>query len=127
MNRKRAAGRAPAPTPDRDAAQPPHPRSVPSLAEEAAEAAMPEQPFQEGAHDIVDPDLRHRMISEVAFGLYAQRGFTDGYDVDDWLAAEQQVDHLRLRRSASSPEEKPAAPKRSRGGTRTARTGRSAD
>lgn len=122
MNRKRAEGPAPTPTASRGAAaQPPHPRSVPILAEEGAETGMPEQPFQEGAHDIVDPDLRHRMISEVAFGLYAERGFADGSDVEDWLAAEQQVDHLLLRRAATEPGEAPAPRKRSRSGARTSR------
>ncbi len=75
------------------------PRSIPILAEEPEEERMAEQPFEEGAADAVDPDLRHRMISEVAFGMYAQRGFVDGYDVDDWLAAETHVDHLLLARA----------------------------
>jgi len=56
----------------------------------------PDQPFEEGAHDSIDPDLRHRLISEAAFDLYAQRGFADGFDVEDWLSAEAQVDHLLL-------------------------------
>jgi Protein of unknown function (DUF2934) len=41
-----------------------------------------------------DPDLRHRMISEAAYYLYAQRGYAEGYDLDDWLQAEAQVDDL---------------------------------
>ena len=56
----------------------------------------PDQPFEEGAHDSLDPDLRHRLISEAAFELYTQRGFVDGFDVEDWLSAEAQVDHLLL-------------------------------
>jgi len=56
----------------------------------------PDQPFEEGAHDSLDPDLRHRLISEAAFDLYARRGFVDGFDVEDWLSAEAQVDHLLL-------------------------------
>ncbi|SPE24090.1 hypothetical protein SBBP1_260047 [Burkholderiales bacterium] len=56
----------------------------------------PDQPFEEGAHDSIDPDLRHRLISEAAFDLYTKRGFVDGYDVDDWLVAETEVDHLLL-------------------------------
>ena len=57
---------------------------------------VPEMPFEEGARDMLDPDLRHRMISEAAYHLYAQRGYTDGYDQDDWLQAEAQVDHTTL-------------------------------
>ena len=59
--------------------------------------AVPETPFEEGAHDTLDADLRHRMISETAYHLYAQRGYADGYDLDDWFQAETQVDHVMLR------------------------------
>ena len=41
-------------------------------------------PFEEGAHDALDPDLRHRLISEAAYYLYVERGYADGYDLDDW-------------------------------------------
>ncbi len=51
-------------------------------------------PTLEVAHAAFDPDLRHRMISEAAYYLYAQRGYADGFDVDDWLMAEGQVDAL---------------------------------
>ena len=53
-------------------------------------------PFEEGAHDALDPDLRHRLISEAAHNLYMERGYADGYDLDDWLQAETQVDHTIL-------------------------------
>jgi hypothetical protein len=69
-----------------------HPRSI-AVANEDSDV-MPDMPFEEGAHDAVDPDLRHRMISEAAYYLYAQRGYEDGYDVDDWLQAEAQIDHI---------------------------------
>jgi hypothetical protein len=45
---------------------------------------------------MLDADLRHRLISETAYHLYAQRGYADGYDLDDWLQAETQVDHIAL-------------------------------
>jgi len=60
------------------------------------EEGTAEMPFEEGAHDALDPDLRHRMISEAAYHLYAERGYADGYDLDDWLQAETQIDHLAL-------------------------------
>jgi hypothetical protein len=56
-----------------------------------------ELPFQTGAADVLDPDLRHRMVSEAAYYLYQQRGCTDGYELDDWLQAEAQIDHIALR------------------------------
>ncbi len=61
--------------------------------------AVSETPFEEGAHDTLDADLRHRMISETAYHLYAQRGYADGYDLDDWLQAETQIDHITLSAS----------------------------
>jgi hypothetical protein len=64
----------------------------------------PDQAFAEGARDSIEPDLRHRLISEAAFDLYAKRGFVDGYDQEDWLSAEAQVDHLLLYSQFSSGE-----------------------
>jgi len=59
-------------------------------------AADPDRPFEEGAFDTTDPELRHRLISAAAFELYAERGYADGHEMEDWLAAEAQIDHLLL-------------------------------
>lgn len=75
-----------------------HPESVPILAPEEASGASPDQPFAEGAYDPVDPDFRHRMISEAAYRRYVERGYADGYDVDDWMQAEAEVDHILVNR-----------------------------
>jgi len=83
---------------------PVHPRSVPVLASEDPADVAAEQPFVEGSQDAIDPDLRHRMISEAAYHRYADRGYADGYDLDDWLQAEAEVDHLLVPPSA---EERP--------------------
>ena len=77
-------------------ALPTHPRSAPIISPPSEVEEEPDQPFVEGAQDTVDPDLRHRMISEAAFHRYAERGYADGYDIDDWLASEAEVDHLLL-------------------------------
>ncbi len=77
-----------------------HPHSVANIVEEVAEEA--DQPFAEGAQDSIDPDLRHRMISEAAYHRYAERGYEDGYDLDDWLQAEAEVDHVVLGRQAGA-------------------------
>jgi len=53
-----------------------------------------EQPFFEGPHNAIDPSLRHRMISEGAYRRYMERGYIDGYDLDDWLQAETEIDRL---------------------------------
>ena len=72
------------------------PHDVPVIAPVAEVDRVPDQPFAEGAHDAIDSDLRQRMISETAYRLYAERGYVDGYDVDDWVQAEAEVDHLLL-------------------------------
>jgi hypothetical protein len=79
-------------------AGPKHPPAVPILGAEESMEDVPDQPFAEGALDNVDPDLRHRMISEAAYRRYVERGYADGDDVDDWLEAEADVEHLLLNR-----------------------------
>jgi hypothetical protein len=92
-SRRKATAAAPPP------AKPTHPRSVPIEVPELEWGSEPDQPFAEGAQDAMDPDFRHRLISATAFNLYEQRGFADGYDLDDWLQAEAAVDHVLLNRS----------------------------
>lgn len=38
------------------------------------------------------PEARAQMIAEAAYYLSEQRGFAPGHEVEDWLAAEQQID-----------------------------------
>jgi len=73
-----------------------HPHTVANLAEVDEIDRVPDQPFAEGVQDGLDADLRQRMISERAYRLYCERGGSEGYDVDDWLQAEAEVDHLLL-------------------------------
>jgi len=82
--------------PSASARKPPHPRSVPVPELEADVDSAPDQPFEEGSRDAIGAELRHRMISEAAYYRYAQRGYSEGYEVDDWLAAEAEIDHLLL-------------------------------
>jgi hypothetical protein len=79
--------------------QPSHPRAV---AVEALDVEALDTPFVEGSHDELSADLRHRLISERAYGRYCERGYADGYDLDDWLEAEAEVDHTVLRTSEAS-------------------------
>lgn len=75
-----------------------HRRSHPAiLAADLAPAA--EQPFSEGAGDALDPDLRHRLISETAFHHLQDRGFAEGSEVEDWSDAEAEVDHTLIQPS----------------------------
>lgn len=47
----------------------------------------------------VDPEQRAALIAEAAFFRAEKRGFAPGNEVEDWLAAESEVD-ARLMRSA---------------------------
>jgi hypothetical protein len=76
-----------------------HPKPLPIVDEGSEAERVPDQPFAEGARDAIDPDLRHRMISEAAYRRYAERNYEDGYEVDDWLQAEADVDHLLVDRA----------------------------
>ena len=40
----------------------------------------------------IGPDRRHCMISEAAYYSSEHRGFEPGHELDDWLAAETQID-----------------------------------
>ena len=62
-----------------------HPHSIATL--------TPESFDREDDLSYFEPEVRYRMISEAAFHRYEDRGCEEGYDVDDWLAAEADVDH----------------------------------
>lgn len=54
-----------------------------------------ERPPEPGAADTVtcEPsDIRHELIAREAYYRAEARGFTPGAELDDWLAAEAQVD-----------------------------------
>lgn len=59
--------------------------SATSAANEARDASRPTMP-------VTNPDTRAQMIAEAAYYLSEQRGFAPGHEVEDWLAAEQQID-----------------------------------
>lgn len=42
----------------------------------------------------VDPATRQSMIAEAAYYCAEKRGFAPGHDVDDWLAAEVEIEVL---------------------------------
>jgi len=60
------------------------------------DAEVPDQPFAGGVADELDPDLRHRLISEAAFHRQAERGYNSDYEDDDWRDAEGEIDHVVL-------------------------------
>jgi hypothetical protein len=62
----------------------------------ASPKAGPET-FWRGAFDL---DQREAMIRDAAYYHYAKRGYAPGNELDDWLAAEAEIE----RRMAESPE-----------------------
>ena len=53
-------------------------------------AAMPENGKSAVPH--ISPEERHRLIAEAAYFRASQRGFPGGAEVEDWLAAEAEID-----------------------------------
>jgi hypothetical protein len=43
---------------------------------------------------LVPMSLRHDMVSEAAYFRAERRGFSPGHEIEDWLAAEEEVDEL---------------------------------
>jgi hypothetical protein len=65
----------------------------PSIAPPGSDAGEDQDtPIDEDARGEIGDELRHRMISEAAYRLYAERGYVDGLELDDWLQAENEVD-----------------------------------
>ena len=63
-------------------------------------AELPEE--QQGA--FIEGDRRHARIAERAYQLAEQRAFEPGHDVDDWLAAEGEVEREGSSPDAESPD-----------------------
>jgi hypothetical protein len=53
------------------------------------------------------PIHRERAIAEIAYLLAEQRGFAPGYELDDWLAAEREVDKLLVASRDDSSQVSP--------------------
>jgi hypothetical protein len=48
-------------------------------------------------------EQREAMIREAAYYHYTKRGFTDGQDLDDWLAAETELEYRALESQELPP------------------------
>lgn len=78
----------------RISASDPAPAIAPAAAPMTEAAVLPDPPVLEDAREAIDSDLRYRLISEAAHRLYLERGSVDGYDLEDWLQAESEIDNL---------------------------------
>ena len=57
-----------------------------------------------GGYDLSDATARRKMIAEVAYYRAQQRGFEPGHEVEDWLAAENEVVKLWLERAPAASD-----------------------
>lgn len=63
-------------------------------------AAKPTPPDQTTASSAVSPEERNRTVAEAAYYIAEHRGFTEGSPLEDWCAAEAQIDAMLSRRTA---------------------------
>jgi hypothetical protein len=52
----------------------------------------------------VSNESRYRMICEAAYLRAERRGFAPGQEIEDWLAAEQEVERLLAAEHAPTPQ-----------------------
>jgi hypothetical protein len=74
---------------------PPHTFSPPPPAD--AGAGQPD------AHGRIDPEQRRALIAEAAYYRAEQRGFEPGRELEDWCAAESDIDSVLGRVAAPTP------------------------
>lgn len=62
-----------------------------------------------GGYDLADAAARRKMIAEAAYYRAQRRGFQPGHEVEDWLAAENEIVKLWLERTpAADDQHKPS-------------------
>jgi hypothetical protein len=57
-----------------------------------------------GVTRFVDPERRAALIAEAAFFRAEKRGFAPGHEVEDWLAAESEVDGKLMHAAESGTQ-----------------------
>lgn len=70
------------------------PRALPQHALEVSEPTPVAQAPADVTAEVVNAatdEQRHAMIAEVAYFLAEKRGFACGYELEDWLAAEAEI------------------------------------
>jgi DUF2934 family protein len=92
----------------RAASKRPHLVAVPEPSQDSD--SVSDAPVEQGAQSTLDSDLRYRMISEAAYYLYTQRGYDDGYALDDWLQAEAEVEQMIMNPERAPATEEASAP-----------------
>lgn len=60
----------------------------------SAESAPPNQSSRTEPSRLMSSESRRQMIREAAYWRAERRGFSPGFELEDWLAAEAEVDAL---------------------------------
>lgn len=63
----------------------------PKVAKAVKAPAVKKAPAKKAANSVT-PEQRYEMIATAAYYLAERRGFTGGYDMHDWIAAEAEID-----------------------------------
>ena len=63
----------------------------------ARRAVLPTNSIVTRSSAYIEPQAREAMIAEAAYHRSAHRGFEPGHEVDDWLAAESEIDGALAR------------------------------
>jgi hypothetical protein len=74
----------------RPAAEPSRPDSLPPTSPE-----VPASPASNAPPSSMDPEERRKLVEYQAYLLYLERGAEPGFEIDDWLAAEREIDARR--------------------------------
>lgn len=61
---------------------------------EAAEARRPRAARKAAAKKFATPEERYQMIAHAAYFLAERHGFSSGRALDDWIAAEKEIDSM---------------------------------
>lgn len=64
---------------------------------------------QVATKDAPSGDARDELIRRTAYSFYEARSYVSGYELEDWLKAEMQVDQMLGQKSASSSSTAQAA------------------
>lgn len=84
------------------ASAPPADKAAPRRRTAAPQAAAPQSGASTGI--TVSEDARRAMIAQAAYLRAERRGFTAGDEVEDWLAAEAEVDALLRAGNGRPPQ-----------------------
>jgi hypothetical protein len=79
---------------------------IPSKKRERTRPSSRPSPLAAGAPSAVgvSDEMRRAMIAEAAYLRAEQRGFVSGYELDDWLLAERDVDALLSAHHGAAPQ-----------------------